>query len=32
MLRTSAFLVALAFATASFARDLPDPKLTPGVD
>jgi hypothetical protein len=31
MLRTSTFLVALAFAAAAFARDLPDPNLTPGV-
>ena len=31
MLRASTFLVALAFAAASFARNLPDPKLTPGV-
>jgi len=30
MPRTSTFLVALAFAAASSARDLPDPKLTPG--
>src|SRR6266480_1381587 len=30
MPRTSTFLVALAFAAASYARDLPDPKLTPG--